>query len=482
MKSKRATYARLLLWSLALLLAAPPGGIMAQAQDSGGQQTFMQEELDQMLAPIALYPDDLLVQVLMAATYPLEVVQAARWVQANPNLSGDQLAAALEQQDWDPSVKSLVSFPSVLQMLNDRLEWMQKLGDAFLAQKDQVMDTVQKLRQRAQTQGYLQTTSQERVQIDPQSQAIAIEPADPQIIYVPAYDPTVVYGPWWWPAYPPYYYYPRGVAITGGFITFRVALGLPWGYAWGGFDWHRHDVLINVTRNEHFNNRIDRSRYASHVTAGGGGQGAWRHEPVHRGGVAYRTPSVAQQFGRGPRPGASARQDFRGFDSSGTGRVAVQGPNRQAPPQPRVAAGPPQQRGAEGPPQQRVAEGPPQQRGAAPPVQARPEAPRAAPPQPRVAAPPPPQPRVAAPPVQARPEAPRQVSGPARQEVQGMRSPTAFGSGSPGNQVRQESSRGHESLSSARGPAPAVNRPAPTVNRPAPRPRSRRWCSARQWT
>ena len=102
----------MLLWSLALLLAAPPGGIMAQGQDPGGQPTFRQEELDQMLAPIALYPDDLLVQVLMAATYPLEVVQAARWVQANPNLSGDQLAAALEQQDWDPSVKSLVNFPS----------------------------------------------------------------------------------------------------------------------------------------------------------------------------------------------------------------------------------------------------------------------------------------------------------------------------------------------------------------------------------
>jgi len=149
MKTKRAVYARLLLWSLALLLAAPPGGIMVQGQDSGGQPTFMQEELDQMLAPIALYPDELLVQVLMAATYPLEVVEAARWVQANPGLSGDQLAAALEQQDWDPSVKSLVSFPSVLQMLNDRLDWTQKLGDAFLAQQGQVMDTVQKLRQRA---------------------------------------------------------------------------------------------------------------------------------------------------------------------------------------------------------------------------------------------------------------------------------------------------------------------------------------------
>jgi hypothetical protein len=400
MKSKRGIYARLLLWSLALLLAAPPGGIMAQGQDSGGQPTFRQEELDQMLAPIALYPDDLLAQVLMAATYPLEVVQAARWVQANPSLSGDQLAAALEQQDWDPSVKSLVNFPSVLQMLNDRLEWTQKLGDAFLAQKDQVMDTVQKLRQRAQAQGYLQSSSRERVVVDPQSQEIAIEPADPQEMYVPAYDPTVAYGPWWWPAYPPYYYYPPGMVITGGFFGFGVALGPAWGYAWGGFNWHRHDVLINVTRNARFNNRIDRNRYASHVTTGGGGRGEWRHDPAHRGGVAYRTPSVAQQFGRGPRPGANARQDFRGFDGGGTGRAAVQGPDRQASVQPRVAAAP----------------------------------------------------------VQARPEAPGQLSGPGRQEVQGLRSPTAFGGGSPGNQTWQASSRGHESLSSARGSAPAGSR------------------------
>jgi len=253
---------------------------------------------------------------------------------------------------------------------------------------------------------------------------------------VPAYDPAVVYGPWWWPAYPPYYYYPPGLVITGGFVSFRVALGRPWGYAWGGFDWHRRDVSINVTRNERFNNRIDRNRYASHVTAGGGGQGAWRHDPAHRRGVAYRTPSVAQQFGRGPRPGASARQDFRGFESSAPGRGAVQGPNRQLPAQQRVAAAPGQQ--------QRGAAPPGQQRGAAPPAQT----------------------RVAAAPVQARPPAPRQVSSPGRQEVQGMRSPTAFGSGSPGNQVRQESSRGHESLSSARASAPAVSRPSPAPRSP----------------
>ena len=348
MKSKRGMCARLLLWSLVLLLAAPPGGIMAQSLDSGGQMIFRQEELDQMLAPIALYPDELLVQVLMAATYPLEVVRAYRWVQANPNLSDDQLAAALEQQNWDPSVKSLANFPSVLQMMNESLEWTQKLGDAFLAQKDQVMDTVQELRKKAQAEGSLRTTNEQTVIEDPQSQTIIIEPALPEVVYVPVYDPTIVYGPWWWPAYPPYCYYPGGRVIGFGL---GVTVGVAWGYAWGGFNWHHHDVVINVTRNVHINNRIDRNRYVSHVTTGSGGQGMWRHDPVHRGGVAYRSPSVAQQFGRGPLPGADARRDLRGFDRSGTGRVVAQRPDRPAMQQPRVAASPGRQgvQGLQGP-------------------------------------------------------------------------------------------------------------------------------------
>ena len=418
MKSKRGVCVRLLLWSLVLLLAVPAASVVAQGPDQGGQPTFSQEDLDQMLAPIALYPDDLLVQVLMAATYPLEIVEAVRWLQENPGLTGDQLAGALEQQDWDPSVKSVVNFPSVLQMLNDRLDWTQRLGDAFLAQKDQVMDEVQKLRQRARTQGYLQSTAQESVTVDPQTQAIDIEPVSPQEIYVPVYDPSVVYGPWWWPAYPPYFFYPPGAVFTGGFITFGVPCGLAWGYAWGGFDWHRHIVSINIERNVRFNNRIDRNRYASHVTSGGGPQGAWRHEPAHRTGVAYRTPSVAQQFGRGPAPGASARQEFRGFQP-GAGRPGAQAPGRPSPAQPRVASAPAQTRPSA-------------------PAQTKPAAPA---------------------PAQPGPSAPSQRLAASRpQEVQGMRSPTMFGSGNTGNEARQASTRGHESLSSARSSAPPVSR------------------------
>jgi hypothetical protein len=432
MKNKRGIWARLLLWLLVLLLAIPPGGIMAQSPAPGGQTIFRQEELDQMLAPIALYPDELLVQVLMAATYPLEVVQASRWVQANPNLRGDQMAAALEQQDWDPSVKSLANFPSVLQMMNDRLEWTQKLGDAFLDQRNQVMDTVQMLRKKAQAQGSLSTTNEQRVIEDPQTQTIIIEPAVPQVVYVPAYNPMIVYGPWWWPAYPPYYYYPRGAVIAGGVIGFGVAVGVAWGYAWGGFNWHHHDVVINTTRNVYVNNRIDRTRYVSHVTTGGGGQGMWQHDPVHRGGVAYRSPAVAQQFGRGPLPGADARRDLRGFDRSGVGRVVAQ--------QPRVASSPGVTK----------AEPPRQPAGSVqhPQVPPSPGVTRAEPP--RQPAGPMQQPRVAA--------------SPGRQGVQGQQSPAGFGGVGTNSQIRQYSNRGHESLSGGRtgGSAPSGKQTSPT--------------------
>ena len=464
MKSKRGMCARLLLWSLVLLLAAPPGGIMAQSPESGGQMIFRQEELDQMLAPIALYPDELLVQVLMAATYPLEVVRASRWVKANPNLRGDQLAAALEQEDWDPSVKSLANFPSVLQMMNDRLEWTQKLGDAFLAQEEQIMDSVQKLRKKAQAEGRLRTTNEQTVIEDLQSQTIIIEPAVPEVVYVPVYDPTIVYGPWWWPAYPPYYYYPRGGVVGFGF---GVAVGVAWGYAWGGFNWHHHDVVINTTRNAHINNRIDRNRYVSHMPPGTGGQGIWRHDPVHRGGVAYRSPSVAQQFGRGPLPGADTRRDLRGFDRSGAGRVVSQQPDRPLGQQLRIA-GSPSVTKAE-PPRQTI--GPTQQ----PRVATSPGVTKAEPP--KQTASPTQQPRVTGSPSVTKAEPPRQTisptqqprvaASPGRQGVQGQQSPTAFSGFGPGSQTRQSSNRGNESLSSGRpgGSAPSSKQASPSSGR-----------------
>ena len=308
------TCIRTLVWLLVLLMVVPPGVF---AQSSGVSPMFRQEQLDQMLAPIALYPDSRLVQVLMAATYPLEVIAANRWATANRNLSGDQFAAALDQQDWDPSVKSLVNFPSVLGMMDQKLDWTQRLGDAFLSQEDQVMDTIQQLRAKAQAQGMLQSTSQQRVVA--QGQIIAIETVNPQVIYVPVYDPFVVYGPWWYPAYPPYRYYPVGAAIMGTGISFGlgITVGIPWGYAWGGFGWSHHNVDINVYRNVNFNTHINRTIYVNRI--GSGGYGRWQHDPIHRKGVAYRDNAVAQRFGQVPKGNPDTRRDFRGHTPDNTG-------------------------------------------------------------------------------------------------------------------------------------------------------------------
>ena len=184
---------------------------------------FTQQELDQMLAPIALYPDSLLSHILMASTYPLEIVEAARWVKAHPTLQGDQAVKATDQNNWEPSVKSLVAFPNVLAMMDEKLDWTERLGDAFLSQQPEVMDTVQNLRQRASANGTLQSTDQ--VRIDQEGQNISITSPDPQVVYVPYYDPTVIYGPWWWPAYPPVFWRPW----PGYFVGPRLGIGYVWG-------------------------------------------------------------------------------------------------------------------------------------------------------------------------------------------------------------------------------------------------------------
>lgn len=300
----RGAARRGLLGILILLLAVPPGALGQFAPPSPpplegaiAPPIFRQEELDQLLAPIALYPDALLAQILMGSTYPLEVVQAARWVKAYPNVSGPQLEEAMQQQPWDPSVKSLTAFPQVLAMMDGNLDWTQKLGEAFLAQQPDVMATVQTLRAKAQAAGYLQSTPQQTVIAEPQF--IRIEPATPQTVYVPVYNPTVVYGPWWYPAYPPYYWYPPGYVV--GTSVFSFGIGLAMGAVlWGGFDWHRrHVTIVNV----HNFNTFNRTRITDRT---------WRHDVVHRRGVPYHDPGVRQRFGQGPLPGAGAREPFRG--------------------------------------------------------------------------------------------------------------------------------------------------------------------------
>jgi hypothetical protein len=319
---KKKVFIKTLAVFLALLLGAPQG---LMAQSGGGDKPFKQEELDQILAPVALYPDSLLAQILMASTYPLEVVQAAGWAKANQNLKGDALTAALEQQNWDPSVKSLVNFPQVLEMMNEKLDWTQKVGDAFLEQQKDVMDTVQKLRLKAYGEGNLQSSEQEKVAVDEETKSIIIEPANPEVVYVPTYDPTIVYGPWWYPAYPPYYYYPPGWVPGRALFWFGagVAIGAAWGYAWGNCNWRRGDVNVDINRNTNINNNIDRSKYQNRVTTGQGGRGEWKHDPEHRRGTAYRDQATAQKFDRGISRDAQSRDAYRGRGETGRQDVAL---------------------------------------------------------------------------------------------------------------------------------------------------------------
>lgn len=317
----RKPFIKALAVFLTFLLLAPQAVV---AQTESKEKPFKQEELDQLLAPIALYPDSLLAQIFMASTYPLEVVQAGKWTKANQNLKGDALAAALEKQDWDPSVKSLVNFPQVLDMMNEKLDWTQKLGDTFLAHQKEVMDTVQKLRAKAEAQGNLKTTDQQKVVVEKETQTIIIESANPQVVYVPTYNPTVVYGTWWYPAYPPYYYYPPGYAAGAAFISFGVgvAIGAAWGYAWGGCNWGHNEVNININRNTNINNNIDRSKYQNKVTTGQGGRGEWKHDPEHRKGVSYKDQATAQKFDRGASKNVQSREAFRGRAEAGRQDIA----------------------------------------------------------------------------------------------------------------------------------------------------------------
>jgi uncharacterized protein DUF3300 len=303
-------------WLLILLLAVPPGVI---AQQPAASATFKQEELDQIVAPIALHPDALISQILMASTYPLEVVQADRWAKQNASLKGDALTKALEAQGWDPSVKSLVNFPQVLTMMSEKLDWTQKLGDAFLADQKRVLDTVQSLRTKAQAAGNLKSTKEQNVIVE--EKIIKIESANPQVVYVPTYNPTVVYGAWPYPAYPPYYYYPPGyVASSMMWFGAGMAMGAAWGYAWGNCNWGGGDVDIDVNRNFNSNRNIDRGKYAQNLPSRGGqaGRGQWQHNPEHRKGVSYRDQGTAQKFNRASTNDAiKSREQFRGRADQG---------------------------------------------------------------------------------------------------------------------------------------------------------------------
>lgn len=316
-----------------VMLVMPP---VVMAQDSGETtpraEEFTSGELAQMLAPIALYPDSVVAAILMAATYPVEVVEAERWLRQKEGLSDDELDQALQEKDWDSSVKTLCHFPTILYAMSENLERTTRLGDAFLAQQDDVMNMIQELRRKAWEEGNLKTTSQQDVAVE--QGVVTIEPADPGVIYVPVYNPVYVYGPWMYPSYPPYYwYYPTGGIITSGVIGFGFGIFVGTGISsWCWPDWHHHRIDIDIHRTGRFN-RFDRGRwdFKRHV---------WRHNPVHRRGAAYRFGTTGRRFGEQIPTMQRTRPEYRGYGETGhvepyRGTIQRREAPRQSPQPPR---------------------------------------------------------------------------------------------------------------------------------------------------
>ena len=308
-------------WALLLLIVGMavmlPG--VARAQDAAA---FTDAELDQMLAPIALYPDSLLSQVLMASTYPADVQDAVAWSKAHPDVKGDAAIQQVQDKAWEPAVQSLVAFPQVLAMMGGRPSDVQRLGDAFLADPARVMDRVQALRKQAQAAGNLKTTEQQKVSTTTENNktVIIVEPAQPQTVYVPVYQPTVVYGAWAYPSYPPYYwppppyYYPPS---SGAFVA-----GVFWGAAivgvsnslWGGCNWGRGDVNINVNKynNVNVNHKITNNN------------NSFQHNAARRGDVPYRDSKSREQYGKKQAEGATNREAYRGKDGRDADRARAE--------------------------------------------------------------------------------------------------------------------------------------------------------------
>jgi hypothetical protein len=310
-------------------LAYPPPQASTTASPSAGQAAKIPpEQLDSLVAPIALYPDPLLAQVLAASTYPLQIIMLQRWLEKNPNLKDKALADAVAKQPWDPSIQALAGLPEVVKRLGDDIQWTVDLGNAFLAQQSDVMDAVQRMRKKAHDKGTLKPTEQQRVEtkVVENKSVIVIEQANPQVVYVPSYNPVVVYGPAYYP-YPPIYYPSWGYVATTAAISFGVgvAMGAFWSGGWGwGCGWGGNDIDINVNNNFNRNSNINRGdinrgnigsgdrsnlgrgNRASTQPAGAGNK--WQHNPSNRGGTPYRDRATADRFGGSARGDSLAQR------------------------------------------------------------------------------------------------------------------------------------------------------------------------------
>ena len=308
---KRTQFRGLLRSSVAVLCAALliPTGPLSHAQSppppgSADDQAppIPDDQLDSLVAPIALYPDPILGQVLVASTYPLEIIQLQQWLARNKGLKDKALVDAVSKQPWDPSIQAMAVLPNVVKRLSDDIQWTTDLGNAFLAQQSDVMDAVQRMRKKAQDKGNLKSTEQQTVEtkVVESKTVIVVEPASPQVMYVPSYDPVVVYGAPAYP-YPPIYYPPAGYYAAGMAVSFGVGMALGaaasggWGYGcgWGGSG--NNDVNINN------NNNFNRNNINNSGNRGNANNGKWKHNPQHRGGAPYGNRATANKYGGNAR-------------------------------------------------------------------------------------------------------------------------------------------------------------------------------------
>jgi hypothetical protein len=304
--------AALALPALSASETEPPLPAVPAAAAPQEAPTFSQAELDQMLAPIALFPDALLAQVLVASTYPLEVVAAARWSAAHPDLEGQAAVKAVADKHWDPSVKSLVAFPTVLARMDQDLDWLNRLGNAFLLQEEQVTATIQRLRHKADAAGSL--TSLDRVRVHREREVIYIEPASPRVIYVPYYHSTVIYGDWWWPAYPPVYWYSPVGYYRSSVVVWTRGVPISSGIFYSTFDWHRrHVVVVNV--HHIYPPRITHSAYRH----GHSDYRRWHHDAGPRRGTDPRAGLTDRHT---QRHGSTYRSDPSSLRTAESDRIA----------------------------------------------------------------------------------------------------------------------------------------------------------------
>jgi len=318
-----------------------PGNARLTQSDTASQQAsapaeeapkIPDDQLDSLVAPIALYPDPLLAQVLAASTYPLEIIQLQQWLEKNKNLRDEALVDAVAKQPWDPSVQAMAALPDVVKRLADDIQWTTDLGNAFLAQQSDVMDAVQRMRSKAKETGNLKSNEQMKVEtkVVENKSVIIVEQASPEVVYVPSYNPTVVYGAPVYP-YPPIYYPPAGYYAAGMALSFGVgvAMGAAWSGGWGwGSSWGgNNDITINNNNNFNRNANVNGGNRTNTIGSGNrGGNSNWRHNPQHRGGAPYSNRATATKYGGTARGDSMAnrqanarqRQQQSGVSNRGT--------------------------------------------------------------------------------------------------------------------------------------------------------------------